>query len=88
MPCRASSILSAMGCKGPHGGCRRSRRHRGNPSCPLFEAPVWPDGEGPAFCRSSTMSRMHLRRPACASRFITTWAPVVQTEGEIDKLMA
>ena len=80
-------LLSAMGCKvmvfaEGHGATD------GNPSLPLSKRPVLAEREWPAFCRKLDQVAAHLRRRGVRLAFHHHMGTVVQTEGEIDKLMA
>jgi len=80
-------LLSAMGCKvmvfaEGHGATD------GNPSLPLSKRPVLAESEWPAFCRKLDQVAAHLRRRGVRLAFHHHMGTVVQTESEIDKLMA
>jgi inosose dehydratase len=80
-------LLAAMGCRvmvfaEGHGSTD------GNPSAPLSRRPVLPDAQWSAFCARLDEVARHLRRRGVRLAFHHHMGTVVQTEAEIDRLMA
>lgn len=80
-------LLAAMGCRvmvfaEGHGSTD------GDPSAPLSQRPVLPEAEWPAFCARLDEVARHLRQRGVRLAFHHHMGTVVQTEGEIDRLMA
>ncbi len=80
-------LLSAMGCKvmvfaEGHGSTD------GNPAAPLSTRPVLAEAEWPAFCAKLNDVARHLRRRGVRLAFHHHMGTVVQTEEEIDRLLA
>jgi len=80
-------LLAAMGCKvmvfaEGHGSTD------GDPSAPLSRRPVLSDGQWPEFCSRLNAVAAHLRQRGVRLAFHHHMGTVVQTEAEIDRLMA
>jgi len=80
-------LLASMGCRAMvfaegHGSTD------GNPAAPLSARPVLPPSEWPAFCAKVNDVARHLRRRGVQLAFHHHIGTVVQTEEEIDRLMA
>ena len=80
-------LLAAMGCNAMvfaegHGSTD------GNPSAPLSARPVLADSAWPAFCDKLSAVARHLRKRGVRLAFHHHMGTVVQTEAEIDRLMA
>ena len=80
-------LLSAMGCKvmvfaEGHGATD------GNPALPLSQRPILADSEWPSFCKRLDDVAAHLRRRGVGMAFHHHMGTVVQTQDEIDRLMA
>ncbi len=80
-------LLAAMGCRAMvfaegHGSTD------GDPTAPLSRRPVLPDVAWPAFCGRLDEVAAHLRRRGVRLAFHHHMGTVVQTEAEIDRLMA
>jgi inosose dehydratase len=80
-------LLAAMGCKvmvfaEGHGSTD------GNPAAPLSARPVLAESRWPAFCAKVNDIARHLRRRGVQLAFHHHMGTVVQTEAEIDRLMA
>jgi inosose dehydratase len=80
-------LLAAMGCKvvvfaEGHGSTD------GDPSKPLSQRPVLPDADWPAFCARLNEVAAHLRSRGVRMGFHHHMGTVVETEDEIDRLMA
>ena len=80
-------LLAAMGCKvmvfaEGHGSTD------GDPASPLSHRPILPDSEWPAFCARVNDTAKHLRKHGVQLAFHHHMGTIVQTEAEIDRLMA
>lgn len=80
-------LLAAMGCNAMvfaegHGSTD------GDPAAPLSGRPVLADAQWPAFCARLTEVARHLRRRGVRLAFHHHMGTVVQTEEEIDRLLA
>jgi inosose dehydratase len=80
-------LLAAMGCKvmvfaEGHGSTD------GDPAAPLSRRPTLPDGEWPRFCARLNEAARHLREDGVRLAFHHHMGTVVQTESEVDRLMA
>jgi inosose dehydratase len=80
-------LLAAMGCKvmvfaEGHGSTD------GDPASPLSRRPVLADGEWPQFCARVNEIAQHLRKHGMRLAFHHHMGTVVQTEAEVDRLMA
>jgi inosose dehydratase len=80
-------LLAAMGCRAMvfaegHGSTD------GDPSAPLSRRPVLPDAAWPGFCARLDAVARHLKRRGVRLAFHHHMGTVVQTEDEIDRLMA
>ena len=80
-------LLAAMGCRAMvfaegHGSTD------GDPSAPLSRRPVLPDAQWPAFCERLVEVAAHLARRGVRLAFHHHMGTVVQTEAEVDRLMA
>jgi len=80
-------LLAAMGCKAMvfaegHGSTD------GNPAAPLSTRPVLAESAWPGFCERLNDVARHLRRRGVRLAFHHHMGTVVQTEAEIDRLMA
>ena len=80
-------LLVAMGCRvmvfaEGHGSTDS------NPAAPLSARPVLSDAEWPAFCEKLNEVARHLRRRGVRLAFHHHMGTVVQTEAEVDRLMA
>jgi len=60
----------------------------GNPGLPLSARPTLPDAQWPAFCERLNVVARHLRERGVRLAFHHHMGTVVQTEDEIDRLMA
>ena len=80
-------LLAAMGCNvmvfaEGHGSTD------GDPSLPLSARPTLPDAQWPAFCERLNVVARHLREHGVRLAFHHHMGTVIQTEDEIDRLMA
>ena len=80
-------LLAAMGCAvmvfaEGHGSTD------GDPAAPLSRRPILPDSEWPAFCARMNETARHLRQNGVRLAFHHHMGTIVQTEAEIDRLMA
>ena len=80
-------LLAAMGCEvmvfaEGHGSTD------GDPKSPLSRRPMLPDSEWPAFCARLDETAKHLRSHGVRLAFHHHMGTIVQTEAEIDRLMA
>jgi len=80
-------LLAAMGCNvmvfaEGHGSTD------GDPSAPLSRRPVLSDGQWPEFCSKLNIVAAHLKQRGVRLAFHHHMGTVVQTEAEVDRLMA
>jgi len=80
-------LLEAMGC-GVMVFAEGHGSTDGDPSSPLSRRPLLPDAEWPAFCARVNEIARHLRQSGVRLAFHHHMGTVVQTEAEIDRLMA
>jgi inosose dehydratase len=80
-------LLAAMGCK-VMVFAEGHRSTDGNPAAPLSARPVLAQSEWPAFCAKVNDVARHLRARGVRLAFHHHMGTVVQTESEIDRLMA
>ncbi|MEO8751491.1 MAG: myo-inosose-2 dehydratase [Casimicrobiaceae bacterium] len=80
-------LLAAMGC-GVMVFAEGHGSTDSNPAAPLSARPVLPDADWPVFCEKLNEIARHLRRHGVRLAFHHHMGTIVQTEAEVDRLMA